>query len=77
MDWVTWALQGLLVFLLYQIWRKLDANTDAIIALKELMLDDYLKKSEFETYRKETREAIHGMRNKMTDYEARLFGLKK
>lgn len=77
MEWVTWALQGLLAFLLYQIWAKLDANTKAITAVKELLLEEYLKKTEFETYRKETRQAIHEMRNKMTDYEARLFAVKR
>lgn len=72
-EWVTWALQLLIAFLLYKGYDKIEALAAAIVSLKNELLKDYLPRSDFETYRKETRDAIHDLRNKMTDYEKRLY----
>ena len=45
-SWITWALQGLIGFLLWIIWQKLEENSRAISALALKISEDYMKKSD-------------------------------
>ena len=48
MEWITWALQGLIGFLLLVVWQKLDENNKAINALALKMSDQYSKKEDID-----------------------------
>lgn len=61
-QWVTWALQALIVTVLLWFKQQLDRNTDSVIELREELPKNYVPKAESEIYRKETREAIHDLR---------------
>lgn len=68
-QWVTWALQGLIVAVLMWFKQQLDRNTESITNLREDLPQNYVLKDDSETYRKETREAIHELRNKVQAVE--------
>lgn len=74
-------LMGLLLalgmFILSSIQKNLEELTKATTAIKDSLLKDYLPRSDFEIYRKETRETIHEIRNKVHNCEALLIRINK
>jgi hypothetical protein len=47
-EWITWALQGLVVFLVGVLWQKLNENGRAIHQLELKLAESYVKKEAFE-----------------------------
>lgn len=69
-QWVTWALQGLIGFILWLVWQQLSKNTDAINKIQVDLPTNYVTKNDFNGFR-----TYHTEKNK--DSEARLKSLEE
>lgn len=64
------------MFILTGLREDLKEIAESFESLQREVLKDAMPKAEFEVYRKEMRETVHALRNKMTDYEQRLYEIK-
>jgi hypothetical protein len=66
-QWITWALQGLIVFVLLWFKQQIDKNTDAVIRISVHLPEKYVDKEEFNRLRDDTDKSIHDLRDKIGD----------
>lgn len=65
-EWVTWALQGLIGFLLLVVWQKLEQNAKSILDLTAVVNDfkldiakNYIRESRYTPEWEEVRRRLH------------------
>lgn len=68
-SWVTWALQGLIAFLLWQLWRKTEENGRGIHRIEVDLPTNYLPKSEFNGYREYHTKKVHDVSDRVHKLE--------
>lgn len=73
-QWITWALQALILAVLYWFKQQLDSNTNAVNDLREELPKTYMPRMESEAVRKELRENYHDLRNKVQTLEVKVAG---
>lgn len=66
-QWVTWALQALIVAVLYWFKNQLDRNTEAVTKISIHLPEKYVDKAEFNRHRDDTDRSIHDIREKLGD----------
>lgn len=61
-DWITWALQALIIAALRIGWSALKENTVSITMLQVMLANEYVKLTAFKDFVKETDLSIHDLR---------------
>lgn len=64
-QWVTWALQALIIAVLYWFKQQLDRNTKTVTELSVELPSNYMPRKESEDSRRELRESIHSLRGEV------------
>ncbi len=49
-EWVTWALQGLIVFILILFWRTLENNSRALQDIQLNLVENYVRKKTYDSH---------------------------
>lgn len=62
-QWITWALQGLIVGAVSFVWKQIIGTTKAINDLRLELTKDYVSMHRWETEWSEVRRRLHDMEN--------------
>lgn len=49
-EWITWALQGLIVFILVLFWRTLENNSRALQDIQLNLVENYVRKKTYDSH---------------------------
>lgn len=64
-DFVTWALQALLVIGIGRVWIAIDRNTESLANLREELPKTYVDKLQFEKLETYSHDNVHDLKQKM------------
>jgi hypothetical protein len=68
-DWVTWALQALLILGIGRVWLAIDKNTESLSNLREELPKTYVDKLAFEKLETYAHDNVHDLKEKVHGLE--------
>lgn len=64
-EWITWALQGLIVFILVLFWRTLENNSRSLQDIQLNLVENYVRKKTYDSHVNANTQEIETAREKI------------